>query len=198
MRLFERALRRARLPVAMSRGFNPRPQISLPAALGVGIEGCSEVLDFELVEWVGPEQVRRRLADELPEGIRIVSLQNVPGKQDRRPAWLSYSVPLLAGHPVSEQAIERVLAAPDLVVQRTRGGRDKTVDIRPFISRIRLRGNELLLLLRFTADGTARPDEVLGALGCRAPEHYLSSKVARTNVSLSSSPASGLNGGGHG
>jgi len=188
MRLLERALRRARLPVAMSRGFNPRPQISIPAPLGVGIEGCNEVLDFELSDWLSPADVQARLEAELPEGIRIVSLQNVPGKQDRRPNALSYRVPLLPGHPVTRQALDRLLSAAHLVVQRERGGKSKMVDIRPYIGAVRLEDEDLLLLLKCTPDGTARPEEVLGALGCRPGDHYLPGAIVRSHVSLSSSP----------
>jgi len=187
MRLFERALRRARLPVAMSQGFNPRPELSLPAPLGVGIAGCNEVLDFALREWRRPEQVRSQLEAQLPEGIRIVSLQNAPTKQDRRPRELSYRVPLMPGHPVTPACIEQVLSTRELVSHRQGGGKDKTVDIRPYIAQVRLQGSDLLLLLRCTERGTARPQEVLEALGCRAGVHYLPSALARTHVNLSSS-----------
>ncbi len=188
MRLFARALRRVRLPVAMSQGFNPRPQISLPAALGVGIEGRNEVLDFELDEWTTPDEVGVRLEAGLPDGIRLTSLQNVPAKQDRRPKHLSYCVPLLEGHPVTREAIEGMMAARELVVERNRGGKSKTVDIRPFIGQVRLRGGELLALLNCTTGGTARLEEVLAALGCRAGVHYEKSALVRTHVNLSASP----------
>ena len=111
MRLFERALRRASLPVAMSRGYNPRPQISLPAPLGVGIRGENEVLDFELSEWVRPEEVKRTLSSHLPEGIELRSLRTVPSKPDRQPRELSYRVPLHEGHPVTPAALQQVRRA---------------------------------------------------------------------------------------
>ena len=58
MRLFERALRRAQLPVATSEGFHPRPRISLPMPLSVGFTGHSEVADVGLREWMRPEELR--------------------------------------------------------------------------------------------------------------------------------------------
>ena len=48
MRTFERALRRTGLPLRMSEGFNPRPRLSFPAALPVGIEGLNEIMEFDL------------------------------------------------------------------------------------------------------------------------------------------------------
>ncbi len=187
MRLFERVLRRARLPVAMSKGFNPRPRMSLPAALGVGVKGCNEVLDFEFSRWVAPEDVKRRLAAQLPDGIFIKSLQNPASKPDRRAKHLSYRVPLLEGHPVTDERIQALLARREFTVERRRKEKVKTVNIRPFIRRIRLRGDELHLLLDVTQAGTARPDEVARALGLRAGVHYLESMTERTHVNLSSS-----------
>ena len=186
MRLCERALRRAHLPVAMSQGFNPRPRISLPASLGVGISGRNEVLDFELDEWVRPDEVRRRLAAQLPDGIELKSLQTPPSKPDRRPTQHSYSIPLLEDHPVTEESVRELLAAERLLVHRRREGRVKTLDIRPFIERIRCEDGEIRLLLRVTEQGTARPEEVLEALGCKPGVHYLKGAIQRTHVNLSS------------
>jgi radical SAM-linked protein len=187
MRLFERALRRAALPVAMSQGFNPRPQISLPAPLGVGITGRNEVLDFELCEWVAPEEVRRRLTNELPEGIGIHSIQVLHSKPDRQPKQLAYRIPLLEGHPVTQARIQALLAAEAIEVTRCGDGKSKTVNVAEFLRDVRLQGNELHILLKVTDRGTARPEEVLEALGCKAGEHYLKGAIERTHVSLSSS-----------
>ena len=187
MRLFERALRRAHLPVAMSQGFNPRPRMSLPAPLSVGIEGHNEVLDFELDQWVRPDEVGQRLAAQLPRGIRLNSLRNLPSKPDRRPSHLSYRVELLQGHPVNEDAVREALGAERLIVERRRDEEVKPVDIRPFIDRIRIEGGTIHFLLRVTDHGTARPEEVLEALGCKRGVHYPADSVERTHVNLSSS-----------
>ena len=186
MRLFERALRRARLPVAMSQGFNPRPRISLPASLSVGISGHSEVLDFELAEWVRPDEVRRRFAAQLPDGIELKSVQNLPSKPDRRPRQHSYRIPLLEAHPVTEESVRELLAAERLPVRRRRKDKVKELDIRPFIERIRCEDGAVRLLLRMTEQGTARPEEVLQALGCEPGVHYLRGAIQRTHVNLSS------------
>jgi len=186
-RLFERALRRAHLPLAMSRGFNPRPQMSLPAPLGVGIKGCNEVLDFELSQWVRPEEVRRRVATQLPKGIAIESLQNVASKPCRRPKRFSYRIPVLEGHPVTQGCIEDLLARETVTVPRRGKGTVKTVDIRPFIQEVRLEGSQVHVLLSVTDHGTARPGEVVLALGCRAGEHYFEGTIERTQVNLSPS-----------
>mgnify|MGYP006278176789 CR=1 FL=1 len=187
LRLFERALRRARLPVAMSQGYNPRPQISVPAPLSVGFRGENEVLDFELCRWLRPEEVEERLGEELPQGIALKSIKSVPTKPDRRPTFFSYRIPLRDGHPVTPDAIEGVLEADELIVERTKKGKVKKRDIAGFVRALRLEQQHLHMLLAMTDRGTARPEEVLRSLGCQPGRHYLKSAITRTHVDLSSS-----------
>ena len=68
MRLFERAVRRADIPIKMTSGFNPRPKISFPLSLSVGTEGRNEIIELGLDRWVSVPEVQRRLQDQLPDG----------------------------------------------------------------------------------------------------------------------------------
>lgn len=77
MRVLERAIRRADLPIAFSHGFNPRMQMSFKTkALKVGetSDACEAELTFE--GWVKPEDVKERLNKVLPAGFRILEAQN--------------------------------------------------------------------------------------------------------------------------
>src|SRR5947209_17058677 len=73
MALFEYALRRARLPFALSEGFNPRPRMSMAAPLPLGYVGEREILEIVLREPVIPEETVRRLQAAVPSGIEILS-----------------------------------------------------------------------------------------------------------------------------
>src|SRR5262249_22809770 len=68
MRCLERMLRRAAIPMAVSQGFNPRPKITFALALGLGIEGRSEVVDLELSEAWEPSELLRCLRTVAPTG----------------------------------------------------------------------------------------------------------------------------------
>ena len=187
MRLFARALRRSGLPVAITEGYNPHLRISLPAALSLGIAGKNEVLDLELSEWVRPFEVRQKLAEQVPEGLQIKSVRTTSSSPGRVPRELSYRVPLLDGHCVTEQKVRRLLERGSIQVRRLRKGDARAVEIRPYIQALRLEGGALHMLLSFRGDGTAHPEEVLGALGCKPRVDYLRSHLERTNVILSSS-----------
>src|SRR4028119_2220334 len=81
MRCLERTLRRAALPMAQSQGFNPRPKVVFPLALGLGIEGLREVVELELAEPIGPAEVLRRLAAAAPPGLVFFEAEAVgPGR----------------------------------------------------------------------------------------------------------------------
>src|SRR5438067_4915348 len=77
MRFWERALRRAELPVAYSEGFTPHPQISLAAPLPVGTTSDAELMDVFLTERVMPRVFLEKAARQLPAGIAVVSAEEV-------------------------------------------------------------------------------------------------------------------------
>ena len=66
MRCLERVFRRAGLPLAMSQGFHPKPRMTFPLALAVGIEGIDEVMELELAESYTAEEVLGRLSPHAP------------------------------------------------------------------------------------------------------------------------------------
>src|SRR5574344_902991 len=73
MRLFQRAFKRAGLPLTHTQGFNPRPSVSIALPLSVGVESRCELLDFDL-ECPIPEEEEliSRLNAALVEGVRVL------------------------------------------------------------------------------------------------------------------------------
>ncbi len=156
-------------------------------ALSVGIAGRSEVADVGLCEWTNPEEFRSRFQAELPEGIRIGSVQITATNASRQPKELSYCVPLLPSHTLTQEGVRELLASHRAAVTRTREKDSKEVDVRRFLKAIRLEGDALHMLLSCMQEGTARPEEVLEALGCEEGRDYARGRIERTHVSLSPS-----------
>lgn len=71
MRLFARALRRVDFKLYLTKGFNPHPVIRIKEALKLGIEGRDMEAEFVLNESIDPPRFKRRLNEELPDGIKI-------------------------------------------------------------------------------------------------------------------------------
>jgi radical SAM-linked protein len=184
MRLFERALRRADLPVAMSEGYNPRPRISFPMALSVGLSGRNEVADVGLAHWTRPVEFRTRLQAELPRDIAIASVQITRTRPGRQPRELAYRIPLLPGHSLAQDRLQELLAADQVTVSRPHKDGARDVEVRQFVKGVRLEGQSVQMLLRYTDSGTARPEEIMEALGCRQGTDYRKSDIERTHVNL--------------
>lgn len=77
-RLWDRALRRAGLPIAFSQGFNPRPILSFGPATVTGVISWAEYLDMTFYESIEPERLKNLLNCQVPEGMKIVEVKSVP------------------------------------------------------------------------------------------------------------------------
>jgi radical SAM-linked protein len=77
LRLFERAIRRAALPISFSGGFHSSPRISIALALSLGSTSSGEIVDFELTQQLDLEAFREQLSAQLPGDIPIYQVANV-------------------------------------------------------------------------------------------------------------------------
>ena len=171
--LWERAARRAGLPLAYSHGFHPQPKINFASALPLGFSSRAEVMDMRLQSDVELDELPRRLEAAMPPGIRILDVQQVdeaaPALQTQVRA-AEYEVSLL--EPADAEALE---AATRRLMETTsipRTRREKQYDLRPLIEDVRLdgEGSDLRILMRLSAReaATGRPEEVLDELGIAA------------------------------
>jgi radical SAM-linked protein len=139
-RIWERALRRAELPIAYTEGFSPRPKLSFGLALSTGYESYGEYLDVALREELGDvaiHELPRRLAPALPEGIEVQAVAALPvGTTSLQQAVTSCTWHIDVGAALRSTiatAVAGALAAPELVVTRVRKGQSVTDDVRPAI-----------------------------------------------------------------
>jgi radical SAM-linked protein len=188
MRCLERMVRRARIPLATSQGFTPRPKIVFALALGLGIEGRDEVVDVELSEPREPADVLRRLAEAAPPGFDWLDVEALPPSAPApRPVAVEYcfSVPA-ARREAARTALASLLTSASCPVTRRRPDRDRelTIDLRPFLIDAELTDEGMLRArLRVCPEGSARPEELLETLGLRDLLDQ-GSVLSRTHVEL--------------
>ncbi|MBX3038792.1 MAG: TIGR03936 family radical SAM-associated protein [Anaerolineales bacterium] len=182
--LWERAMRRAELPLAYSQGFHPQPKISLAAALPLGFSSRGEVLDVRLNENIPIENIAKQLSENLPQDIKILKVEEV---DEKLPALqtqvLSANYDVKLTEPVDpvelKRRVESVMMAESIIRER----RGKSYDLRPLIEMISIineaNGKAWLKMTLAAREGaTGRPEEVLSALGIE-PETTL---VERTRL----------------
>lgn len=182
MRTLERLFRRAGLPLGMSEGFHPKPRMTFPLALSVGIAGLDEVMDLELAEpWSAAEVLTALRAQQTP-GLTFTSVALVPaGGKRPQAARVTYETPLPAERqPDVARRIPEFLSASTYVVRRQN---DKPVDLRPYVETLEVDGPVLRMRLKVTPQGAARPREALAALGLDDLERQ-GLMIVRTKVEL--------------
>lgn len=174
-RTFQRAFRRANVPLAYSQGFNPHPQLSFATALSLGYTSEAEWFDIKLAEDMSPEAFQAAVNATLPTGFRILEASAAENGLPALTALMAaaeYEIRFFPEDAVSIEALETAFAKldskPIFVEKRTKGGM-KTIDIRPMILRYafsRLADGCLMLVLFGIADakGSLNIDLLLGAL----------------------------------
>ena len=185
-KLWERAARRAELPLSYSQGFHPQPKISLASALPLGFSSQAEVMDIRLNEEIPHEEILARLQENLPGGIKVLNIESVdegvPALQTQVVS-AEYQVALteLIDESELKRRVDDLMKAESLPRER----REKKYDLRPLIEKITLEtidpnNGEQRLFMRLAAreGATGRPEEVLEALGIPAD----TTRVERTRL----------------
>lgn len=170
MSVWERSARRARLPLAYSQGFNPRPQIQIASALPVGFAARREWVDLWLTERIPPGKVYYALQAEVPQGLGIVQVAEVdlrePALQSRlHAAEFTATVETSLSNDEIRRRVEDLLAAESLPRER----RGKSYDLRPLVEQLTIDEIDdgtvtLRMVLSARPGATGRPEEVLDAL----------------------------------
>ena len=179
-RLWERAARRAELPLAYSQGFHPQPKMNIAAALPLGFSSRCEMIDMRLEHDIPLEGLREKLQETLPTGIQVASVESV---DERAPALQTqvaaaeYEVTLTEAVDGSElkRRIDSVMESESIIRER----RGKTYDLRPLIESLEL-SSEGKIFMRLTAreGATGRPEEVLDVLGIA----FEGTRIERTHL----------------
>ncbi len=182
-RAFERALRRAGLPMAYSQGYHPHPKVSWLGAAPTGAASEAEYVEIALVEHLDPEMVRARLDAALPDGLAV--LEGVfagPGALADRidaSAW-RIEVRGVDGARLREAA-DLLLATPKLLVERVTKDGPRSIDARAAIVSLEVEDGPavlpepdhlgecgILMAVVRQVSPAVRPDDVLSALGAVA------------------------------
>lgn len=175
-RAFERALRRAEVPMAYSAGFTPHPKVSYANAAPTGTGSEAEYLEIALTAPRDPERLRDLLDESLPAGLDIVDAveARVSGLADRLTASV-WELRLTGVEPAdAERAVAAFKAAGTVEVQRAAKNGVRTFDARAAVVDLEAsaavadrptdQGCAILRLVVRHVTPAVRPDDVLSGL----------------------------------
>ena len=166
-KMWERLLRRARLPLLYSQGFNTRPRLQLASPLPLGISSECELIDVYLKEEIALEGLRERLLAVSPSGLEIYRLEDL---DPRHPTLQSlvrsaeYTVQFDEALDLErlQSALETLLARETIIKTEQRKGRTRSQDLRPLIYELKIEAERLLVAHIAVGDqGNVRPDDLL-------------------------------------
>jgi len=177
MRLFQRAFKRAGLPLTHTQGFNPRPSVSIALPLSVGVESVCEFLDFTLDgESVPCEEICRRLNETLVPGVRVREVYDT-GKKLKELAFLDCTVTLEYDNGIPDNAqakLAQLFAAESLVVPKKGKNGVQDQDIIPLVKSLEITAlgeEELVISARICCQNPSlNPMQLSAAIELRLPE----------------------------
>ena len=187
-RAWERAIRRARLPLAYTQGFNPQARLQFAAALPVGFTGQGEVADVFLNETLAPAEFLSRLTAALPPGIRPLRAEpvarEVPSLQSQvcgAHYWVEVGTD--EADAMFAARLSGFLARPEAWRERRKGKDVACYDLRPLVQELTYAGSNthgqtFTVTMRAEPGATGRPDELLAELGYEgAPRRIVRAKL---------------------
>jgi radical SAM-linked protein len=179
MRLWQRALHRAQIPLAYTEGFSPHPRLSLAAPLAVGIASRGELMDVFCDRWVSPHFFIDAVSQQLPAGIEILQVASVaptlPSLQSQV-GFAEYEVEVETekDEAGAKAALSSLLKREQLPWHHERDTGTRNYDLRALIEDLWLiewrQGSSTIgMRLRCDSGGSGRPEQVAAALGFSQP-----------------------------
>lgn len=171
----ERAIIRAKLPVAYSEGFNPHMKISFASALAVGVTSQAEYIDIECKEELNLSQAVERLKTTLPIGIQIHGAKYIQGNVPALMAIVNLAtyevtVPLLAEDiGIIKDSIRWFNEEETVFYTRESPKGKKEIEVKQYMAQaVKVvpleKAVRLMLEIKITPTGSIKPGEVIGAL----------------------------------
>ncbi|MCK5758961.1 MAG: TIGR03936 family radical SAM-associated protein [Clostridiales bacterium] len=165
MKAFQRAVRRAGLDAEYSHGFNPQMQMVFGAPLSLGFTSEAEYADFSFTRDYEPDEVKSKLNGALPAGLYAIDsgIRTIKTNIMADIKYAVYDFTLFSKLP-HENIVDKILTAESLLVEKTRKGKTKTIDIRQLIVKIEAKTDRLKILVKAGNQNNLNPRLLVEAI----------------------------------
>lgn len=164
VRTYNRAMRRAGLPIAFSEGFNPHPLLSFALPLSVGCTSGCELLEFRLARELTEEEIKERLNAVMPDGISILTVHRGRSRMKK----LRFARYIVTPEFMPE-SVETFMSLGETVVEKKTKSGVRETDIRPDIMEIKLTDGKMDMILSAGSEKNLKPDVVVKAMNKYIP-----------------------------
>ena len=180
-----RAFRRAGLELAYSAGFHPMPKVSFFAALPVGTESMEELVDIELIAAVDIFSIKDRINHELPHGIDVVLVKEIPPNTKKGRITETKFLITLNGPEIQEKDLTKFIKSDHFSVVKTNKKGDHEIDARALVSSISLVSRDKLqLAVKQTAGPGLKPAEIVKGIFSLTDDELLNMDILKTGQVL--------------
>lgn len=168
MRYFQKAMRRAEIPIAFTQGFSPHMIMSFANPLGVGLTSDGEYFDIELTEPIASREAVRRLNEVMAEGMEVISFVQIPEEKKATGMAIIEAADYLAipkgeGGWITDAQIDAFLSQEEILVMKQTKKSEKEVNIRPWILEMKQQDDDIFLKVLAGSAVNLKPELVMEA-----------------------------------
>lgn len=166
MRYFQKALRRAEIPVAYSGGFSPHMIMSFANPLGVGVTSDGEYFDIELRDKITSKEAIERLNQQMVEGMEVVNFVEIPDDKKSKGMTIVAGADYLTSVKMGsfpegwKEKLTAFYAQNEIFVMKATKKSEKEVDIRPMIYQLEAREDSIYMQLATGSVQNLKPELV--------------------------------------
>ena len=184
VRAFERLFRRAGVALAMSQGFHPRPLMTFPDALSLGVEALDEAMDITFADEIHPDELKTLLQANCPQGLVIHSVRQLrPDERKAKIVSTVYEIDIPASVSLDKlnQAIDQLKRITTLTVERKE--KQVELDLQATLGGVQLNDRRLVMNIRVIQQSQLQPRDILAALELDTIVHE-GNPLTRTKIEL--------------
>ena len=172
----QRAMRRSKLPIWQTEGFNPHTYVAFMLPLSLGQEGVCEAMDFRLTEDVSPEEVMDKLNSSLPPDIRIIRVAH-PQYKNTDIASAEYRIE----SDINTEKFKEFVASEQILTEKKTKKGVSTIDLKPLISELSF-DEAITLRLPAGNDFNINPSLLFDAYCAATGEKIKRLRIVRTRI----------------
>ena len=161
MRLLQKSIKRAKIPVAYSQGFNPHQLLSIALPLSLGMEGFGEYFEIELEAETDDCKMKLELNKALPFGLEILQVLQITNGE-KNAASITRAALYEAVVETDLEEIDKMMSCEEILVMKKTKSGVKEANIREDIIQMEYRDGKVSMLLSAGSERNLKPEYVLG------------------------------------